>query len=254
MHPRVFFDGFWRNDLKPEVFVAMDFRDEHQARWMEIFKPTIEGELIFSEPLRAIRIDIRKSGDSILSEILAGVGHSQLVVADVSVTDRWVENGQPRWARNGNVMYEVGLALACRQPVEVVLLRDTDEPILFDISHIPVVKFFPDRPGESVVLLRTILRDRLRERQLLKDLRVTRLLESLSQFEVNLIRSNAHLNALGWTGPSLPAAVVMALPGLLEKQVLRLARIGAGDQPSVYTWTTFGRVVADILKNMKPSN
>lgn len=94
--------------------------------------------------------------------------------------------------------------------------------------------------------------DRLRERDLLKDLRLARTLESLTQFEINLIQTNAHLPALGWEGASLPAAVVMAFPELLKKQVLRLAQLRTDKSPDIYIWTTFGRVIADRLKPSAP--
>jgi len=248
MHPRVFLDSFWRNDLMSEVFVAMSFDSQHDERWARLIKPAIEEQAFGDLRLQAVRTDIRRSGDSILSEINTGIAHSQLVLADISVTDRWRENGTERWTRNGNVMYEVGLALACRQPVEVVLIRDDDSPLLFDVSHIPVLKIKPGDIAWSIDLIRAAIRDRLAERDLLKDLRVNAILESLSQFEVNVIRSNAHLARLGWTGPSLPAAVAIALPRLLEMRVLRLANPQTASEPAIYEWTTLGRVVANRLK------
>jgi hypothetical protein len=194
-------------------------------------------------------VDIRRSGDSILSEINNGIAHAQLVIADISVTDRWQDAGEKRWARNGNVMYEVGLALACRQAVEVILIRDDDEALLFDVSHIPVLRIDDNDPAGGIELLRRVISDRLKERNLIKDLRVHAILESLSQFELNLIKSNAHLDVLAWKGPSLPAAVAMSLPTLLEKKVLRLLKPRTADHPDVYAWTTLGKVVAGLLQS-----
>lgn len=248
MHPRVFLDGFWRNDLVDEVFVAMSFNSSSDERWERILKPAIEEQPIANLNLKAVRVDIRNSGDSILTEINDGIAHSQLIVADISVTDRWQQENQARWSRNGNVMYEVGLALACRQPVEVLLVRDDLESLLFDVSHIPVLHFNAESQDESVVLIRRAIEDRLRERNLQMDLRVTQIMESLSQFEINLISQNAHLELLGWEGNSLPAAVVMALPSILQKRILRLVKLGTANHPHIYAWTTFGRVVANTLK------
>jgi hypothetical protein len=247
MHPRVFLDSFWRNDIRDEVFVAMSFADAFQQRWDDIVRPAVERAPIDGRTLRAIRVDTRRSGESILTEIIDGIAHSQLVVADISVVDRWVDGAERRAARNGNVMYEVGLALACRQPVEVLLIRDDDERLLFDVSTIPVLRNDPQDPIRSQEALREAIVDRLRERSLQRDLRLRRTLESLSQFEINLIRSNRHLERLGWNGPGLPAAVAMSLPALLEKQVLRLERVGTDTMPAIYTWTVFGREVAHAL-------
>lgn len=247
MHPRVFLDNFWRNDLEDAVFVCMSFHPRFHDRWKGIFKPAIEGSAIHGKNLRAVRVDIRKSGDSILTEITSGIAHAQLVLADISVTDEWEEDGESRWFRNGNVMYEVGLAIACRQPVEVVLVRDDDRSLLFDLSHIPVLTFNPSGTEESIALIRRALEDRLQERDLIKDIRFASTLESLAQFEINLIRRNAHLQALGWEGPSYPPAVAIALPRILDKGILRLVKPADGDRPDIYTWTTFGRAIADHL-------
>jgi len=251
MHPRVFLDSLWRNDLRNEVFVAMSFDPRFDDRWIRIFKPAIEQQPIEGIKLTAVRVDIRRSGNSILSEIIDGVAHSHLVFADVSVTDTWQHGDSERWARNGNVMYEVGLAMACRQPVEIVLVRDDRLPLLFDISHIPVLQFDPLSVDESITVIQAVLQDRLRERELIKDLRFASTMESLAQLEINIIRQNAHLSFLGWKGPSYPAAVGIALPRILDKRILRLVRPGNGDNPDVYTWTAFGRAVADYIKGME---
>src|SRR5690606_1495460 len=108
--------------MRNEVFVAMSFDPRFERRWEAIFRPAIESISVGGQQLRAVRVDIRKSGDSILSEINDGIGHSQLVLADISIVDRHMTDGTQRSFRNGNVMYEVGIALACRQPVEVVLV------------------------------------------------------------------------------------------------------------------------------------
>jgi hypothetical protein len=250
MHPRVFLDSFWRNDIWNEVFVAMDFESRFDRRWEAIFKPAIESIAVGNIPLKPVRVDIRKSGDSILSEINDGIAHSQLVLADISVVQTIAESdGTRKSFRNGNVMYELGLAMACRQPVEIVLVRDDSEKLLFDISHIPVITFVPSSEAAATNLIQNTLMDRLRERDMVKDMRLQRTMESLSQFEVNLIASNAHLTSLGWeTGGSLPAAVAMALPELLKKQILRLGQLRTATTPDIYVWTTFGKVIADRLQ------
>ncbi len=226
----------------------MSFDPRYDERWERIFVRAIEDEPINGRALKAIRVDIRTSGDSILTEITNGIAHAQLVLADISVTDEWKDNGEERWYRNGNVMYEVGLAIACRQPVEVVLARDDRRSLLFDLSHIPVLRFDPDQIESSVEKIHSSLADRLQERDFMKDLRFVGTLESLAPFEINLIRQNAHLPALGWEGPSYPPAVGIALPRILEKGILRLVRPASAGKPDIYTWTMFGRAIADHLQ------
>ncbi len=79
MHPRMFLDSFWRNDLRDEIFVAMSFDKKFDDRWARIFTLAIEGDVLLDRPLKAVRVDIRRSGDSILTEITNGIAHAQLV-------------------------------------------------------------------------------------------------------------------------------------------------------------------------------
>lgn len=177
MHPRVFLDNFWRTDITDEVFVAMSFDEKYDTRWNNIFVPAIEEKEIAGRKLKAIRVDIRKSGDSIISEINNGIANSQIVLADISVTDKTEGPNGPAYHRNGNVMFEVGFALACRQPVEVILVRDGREKIIFDLSHIPVIEFNPMKIQDSVDSIRGTISVRMQERDLIKDLRFHKVLE-----------------------------------------------------------------------------
>lgn len=51
-----------------------------------------------------------------------------MVLADVSSIGK--DNVTGEAFRNGNVMYEVGLALACRHSSEVLLIRDDNDKFL----------------------------------------------------------------------------------------------------------------------------
>ena len=77
-------------------------------------------------------MDLSKTGDSILTDIVDGIAHSQLVPADVSTIGKDSVTGTPY--RNGNVMYEVGIALACRHPSEVLLVRDDEDTFPFTVG------------------------------------------------------------------------------------------------------------------------
>jgi hypothetical protein len=134
MHPNVYLRTFWRGTFRPEVFVAMSFGDAYLRRFTEVIEPAVGAVTYREKQLRARRVDLSKSGDSILTDIIDGVAHSAMILADVSVIGHDSKTGDPY--RNGNVMYEVGLALACRQPGEVLLVRDDKAPFLFDVSTV----------------------------------------------------------------------------------------------------------------------
>jgi hypothetical protein len=84
MHPNVFLKTFWRMDLKPQIFVAMSFASRYDDRFKSIIAPAIRAIRINDVPLEAYRVDTSKSGDSILTDIMEGIAHSQMVLADVS--------------------------------------------------------------------------------------------------------------------------------------------------------------------------
>jgi hypothetical protein len=108
--------------------MSFDRRFEH--RWKNVIAP---GAL--DAGLQAFRVDIPKASSSIPADILAGIARSRLILADITPLDGH---------RNGNVMYEVGIAHATRQPEEVLLFRSDTDRLLFDVSTIRVNQYAPD--------------------------------------------------------------------------------------------------------------
>ena len=70
MHPRVFLETFWRLELRPQVFVAMSFASEYNKRFEEVIAPAIRSIQVGGVTLQPYRVDISKSGDSILTDIM----------------------------------------------------------------------------------------------------------------------------------------------------------------------------------------
>ena len=224
MHPQLFLRTFWRMELRPQVFVAMSFDEKYQSRWEEIIAPAIRLIEIDGVNLEPYRVDLSKTGDSILTDIMDGIAHSQLVLADVSSVGRDSETGEPY--RNGNVMYEVGLALACRQSAEVLLVRDDRDKFLFDVSTIPHTSV--DFSDKKVALekLRDELVARMKERDYINDGRVQLAAARLSKQEVDHIRILANMAPRGVWGMRKekqwdPFGVDQS-KRLLDKQLLRL--------------------------------
>lgn len=253
MHPNVFLDGFWRSEIRTEVFVCMSFDSISEPRWTDIFVPAIEGDLGERiKRLKGVRVDYRQRGDSILTEIIDGIAHSLLVLADISVSHRCTLDGELKCYRNGNVMYEVGLALACRQPVEVILIRDDSDSLLFDVGHIPVTTYYPTDPTKSMGLIQQLLRDRIREIDYLKDSRVTKIVRSLTQDEVVLLKSWHNLFMFGvgkgrWWKKFEQTAIETAVSRLLDRGVIRVFEIASSKSGNLYGYTAFGKIVAEIV-------
>ncbi len=99
MYPRDFFDTYWRSEIRDEVFVAMPFHDEFAPVWQDAIVPAIDEDI--AGPIRARRVDATILSGSIITDILDGIAHAKLILADISVA----KCGSWRGQRNGNVMY-----------------------------------------------------------------------------------------------------------------------------------------------------
>ncbi len=251
MHPNVFLKTFWRMEFKPQIFVAMSFSPKFDARYKTVIAPAIEGIIVNQVPLKAYRVDASKSGDSILTDIMDGIAHSEMVLADVSSAGIDSVTGQPY--RNGNVMYEVGIALACRQSEEVLLIRDDNDRFLFDVSTIPHMKIDFGRTEEAQNRLREELIARLKERNYVNDARVQLATAGLCEAEFNYLKGRADDPSgtiSGRSGTSPPNLFeITFIPRLLDKGLIsfmgKFSEGGAG-----YLLTPLGAVVAKLAKNV----
>jgi hypothetical protein len=185
MYPQSFLKSLWRLKLKPQVFVAMSFEERYKNRFTEIIAPAIESIEVDGEKLKPYRVDLSKTGDSILTEIIDGIAHSQFFLADVSSIGKDSVSGIAY--RNGNVMYEVGLALASRQPTEVLLIRDDQDKFLFDVSSIPHMTLDFIKKEDAKNRLQIVIEAKLKERNLMKDARLLMVLGSLTDEEVSAL-------------------------------------------------------------------
>jgi hypothetical protein len=247
MNPNTFLKTFWRMELKPQVFVAMTFAPAYQARYDSVIAPAIKSVLLGNAPLVPYRVDVSQSGDSILTDISDGIAHSQLVLADISTVGKDSVTGIPY--RNGNVLYEVGLALACRQPSELLLVRDDHDRFLFDVSTVPHVTIdFTDTAAARRRLTEELVR-RLREQRFVNDARVQMAIASLSGEEVSLLQKMDYAPSTVWGQKVLGLAnwYSQATSRLLDKQLIRVAGQFGQDQPA-FTFTPLGYVVQQLVK------
>ena len=243
MYPHTFLETLWRLVLRPQVFVAMSFAPQYASRYTDVIEPAIRGVLLDGQPLEPYRVDVSKSGDSILTDISDGIAHSRLVLADVSTAGRDSVTGAP--FRNGNVMYEVGIALACRQPTEILLVRDDHDAFLFDVSAIPHVTLdFTDTQG-AIAILTEHLVSRAREQRIVGDARVQMAIASLSAEETFFLRQckdYAPSTVWGHEVKGIATWNALATSRLLDKGIIRLAG-EFGEMMPAFTFTPLGYVV-----------
>jgi hypothetical protein len=121
-------------------------------------------------------VDLRKASDSVLTEILEGIARCRFFLADITAVGEL--DGQA--IRNGNVLYEVGLAHAARLPEEVVLLRSDNQELLFDVMNVRVLGYDPDgAPAAARDLIAEAIVQSLKELDLARSLSVRRAAEAL---------------------------------------------------------------------------
>lgn len=251
MHPNTFLRNFWRMERKPEIFVAMSFADCYQPRFRDVIEPAVQSLELAGQPLRATRVDTSKSGDSILTEIMDGISHAALILADVSSIGKDSVTGRP--FRNGNVMYEVGIALACRQPQEVLLVRDDKDGFLFDVSTIPHMTIDFTKHEDAVRSLRAGLAARLKESEFIVDARVTIAAAGLTNEEIATLRILANISekeAIFWElKGALLSGREMALSRLLDKQLIKMGALSPETKGlPAYELSPLGRVVARLVE------
>lgn len=226
----------------------MSFAPQYQARFNDVIAPAIKAISVDGVQLSPRRVDLSKSGDSILTEINDGIAHCRLVLADISTLGRDSVTGFPY--RNGNVMYEVGIALACRQPHEVLLIRDDLDQFLFDVSTIPHKHLdFSDVAKAKAELHQEIL-GRLREANYVNDARVQKAIAGLSGGEIRVLRdmaSHSPTTVSGWENEGNVTGIT-SLPRLLDKQLIRVVGQFQAGHPA-YQLTPLGRVVAKLVEN-----
>lgn len=174
MYPASAFALFSPFPRDPTVFVAMSFDSIFRPRWERVIKPAIEDAGL--EP------DIVNAGlgsEAILTQILLKISSCTLVFADVT---------EVGGSRNGNVLYELGLAHAVRQPQEVVIFRSDSKPLLFDIVQVRVHTYDPENaPDDARKRLAATLRDAVAAVEIERSATVARTADSLDATCVDLL-------------------------------------------------------------------
>jgi hypothetical protein len=166
MFPGHLFDLFPPFPRDNRVLVAMSFDQLLEPRWRDVIEPGVK-----DAGLEAYRVNASKISDSIVTDIVKGVASARLVLADISTVGV---------VRNANVLYEVGLAHAVRQPQEVLLFRSDSERLLFDLSTVRVNAYDPDRdPVQARRTVAEAVSVALKEVEVQKSLAVDRAVKSL---------------------------------------------------------------------------
>ena len=154
MHPHTFYSTLFSPSKRDEVFVIMSFAEEFNERWENVITPAVRELGLAPE-----RVDYNKSGESVVHDILDGIAHARLVLADITSTTMLDRRGTPWPERNGNVMWELGVAHVMRLPDEVLVIKSDDAETIFDLTQFRAFPYEPSVPAAArsriVALART---------------------------------------------------------------------------------------------------
>ena len=249
MHPRDYHDTYWRTDLRNEVFVAMSFESEFQNAWKCSIEPAVLAAS--NGALKPVRIDATTlTGDTVL-RILDGISNCRLVFVDISIqrSGRWA--GQ----RNGNVMYELGLAHAWRQSAEVIMVRNDSDPINFDVQNMFVHNYSSSDLHSAKSRFQELIDSSLKEIDLTKSLKVEKAVQGLDHILLKFMQDYASHEyfACGsypaMDGSDTPVSALRAdflhthaIDRLLNLGIL-ITDVHGAEGRYAFHWSSFGKAV-----------
>jgi len=239
MYPKIYFDLFRQSDLTNEVFVAMSFHPSQDAIWKEIFCPAIES--LYMQPYR---VDQRRISDSILTDILEGIRRACLILCDISKVDG---------TRNGNVMYELGLAHSLRLPEEVIIVKNDDDKSLFDIEQTRTHQYYQNDINGSISVISNLLNEAQNSIERKKAIVVRQTSEELDDDCLRII--NEFKDSEFWYIPT-DRTMGNVLANINRRSaVRRLLELGiircdysSGRQQHAYHWTEFGQALIQYTR------
>lgn len=242
MYPRNFFDTYWRSEILDQVFVAMPFNIEFNELWEKAIKPGIE-----DASLTAKRVDSNVLSGEIVTDILDGIAHSKIIVADISITQMGKFAGQ----RNANVMYEVGLAHAIRQPTEILLIRSDGEDINFDLAGINIHKYDKENISNTRSLITAWVKSLIHLIEQEKSLKVQLAIEQIDDDSYRYLKEFASADtALIGPDPKTMGETLVAIPNkiaLANLQRLGILSFQRNSLEGVFKLTPFGSAVKKKL-------
>lgn len=185
MHPFNFYNLFPPFPRDNRVFVAMSFDKKFDNRWEKVIRPAVKAVPVDGSSgnvmLEPYRVDLRKVGDSVFTDIINGIGNCRLFFADVTALEYFDILGNQVSHRNENVLYEVGIAHSRRLPEEVILFRSDNYRLAFDLANMRVNHYEPDKnPEEAKRFVEGELLSAIREIDLRKHLSVQEAVDSLT--------------------------------------------------------------------------
>ena len=242
MYAKFFFERFWAGEQRNELFVCMPFHDSFDIKFRNIMSPSAQ-KAGFE---KAERVKEDWEANVITDRIFDGIANSKMVLFDL--TDDPKSPCQFSRQVNGNVLYELGIANAMREPEDILLIRESSSvKIPFDISGLNINIY----EGElEIDWLSSKLQKALEKQKWYMSKRVDAASKSIDEFAFEIMYQIGcrppgfnHFNIAG-----MPPEVRMSVLRLIDLGILWFATgIDERSREHAYRWTPFGREVIKRL-------
>lgn len=240
MYAKFFFERFWEGEQKNELFVCMSFHASLDGKFDKINIGAREAGFD-----RAVRVKEDWDANVITDKIFDGIANSKMLLFDLSDDPGASEN--PKQA-NVNVLYELGVANAIREPQDILLIRGSSlGKIPFDVSGMTINEHKGDLITEWLVVK---LKTALENQEWHKSKRVQAAAKSIDGEAIELMynfgRNPEDFNHFNTRG--LPAEVKMSVLRLIDLGILWFASRCEGEyREHAFRWTSFGHEVMRYL-------
>jgi len=242
MYAKFFFERFWEGDQRNELFVCMPFHDSFDNKFKNIIVPSSKKAGFES----AERVKENWEANVITDRIFDGIANSKMILFDL--TDDPKSPCQFSKQVNVNVLYELGIANAIREPEDIILIRESSSTQLpFDISGMNV-NFYKEEL--EIAWLTEKLNNALKGQKWYNSKRVDAAAKSIDGIALQLMNSigcrpegKNHFHITG-----LPTEVKISVLRLIDLGILWFASgVDEGKVQHAYRWTSFGR---EVIKHL----
>lgn len=236
MYPKHFFERFWEGEQRNQLFVGVAFDSSVDARFDIINTAAIN--IGFD---KAFRVGLETEANAIHDLIFDGIANSKMILFDLSDDDRTNEI-------SNNVVYELGIATAIREPFDIVLIRKETEKqpkLPFDIIGLKI-NFFTEEITEEFI--QKIVKSATLNQKWYKSKRVKIAAESIDDIGLGLMYNLGskpdgfnHFHSTGKNPEEKMSIIRLIDLGILQFNCKCYPYPNGFEL--AYSWTTFGREV-----------
>lgn len=242
MYAKSFFELFWTADQRNELFVCMPFHDSFDGKFRDVIGPSAK-KAGFD---KAERVKEDWQANVITDRIFDGIANSKMLLFDLA--DDPISPCQFSKQVNGNVLYELGVANAIREPQDILLIRGGSPlKVPFDISGLNINVYEGELKAEW---LSDKLKTALEKQKWYMSKRAQAAARSIDDNGFLLMATIGcrpqgynHFNVM-----HQPQEVKMAVLRLMDLGILWFASSTAGGRlEHAYRWTPFG---LEVIKHL----